>query len=596
MRNRRDRARRGRIIARRAARTSLLTEDVERGIVSQELIYTSVPRGLKPGSNGFCTVACTRGMSANLVQQLESLSGYRHIYPPQDPQARLNPIAFSHLVIAVAGRNWHVLSRICDAGLDYTQRTNKFAHHVVLDAAETPAGGPAWLLAGSGFMRSTWEGEPCNFPSGPAIPAGQSPPRVCRAWQQLTGDAGWGGVLAETVAGPVGRQAVLVFPPGTDMLTLLAESLALLPAELRWRVTFSTYFTKLPPGIACQWRCVADGTPEAAAARRGPPTALVIDLCRPLGPAAGGTYVEAARTGRMPRAVPATAAGPAEIGLDLAFRTDAQARREGTGLPSPADAGAGEYPVSSSRATAVARPPAYREFRPRAKQPRRWPWLFAIAALLLIVVGGGVAVWLAQGGRKQLSNNAPAPPAKPQPQRKPETTKADQAKANPSGRLGGQRRSTGEGNVIPTERATAKPSQAAAQSKEKAATTIPRHPPTPKATPERARDCGTTKGPGGGQGTPPPPDPAPTPPRQESQLPESIYIPKLEPSNKLGGDVPDEKLIRKIPQGYKITPKINLIGGDCVLSDGRKFTVRSPEANMWTLQLEDSRSAGGLNR
>ena len=325
MRNRRDRARRGRIIARRAARTSLLTEDVERGIVSQELIYTSVPRGLKPGSNGFCTVACTRGMSANLVQQLESLSGYRHIYPPQDPQARLNPIAFSHLVIAVAGRNWHVLSRICDAGLDYTQRTNKFAHHVVLDAAETPAGGPAWLLAGSGFMRSTWEGEPCNFPSGPAIPAGQSPPRVCRAWQQLTGDAGWGGVLAETVAGPVGRQAVLVFPPGTDMLTLLAESLALLPAELRWRVTFSTYFTKLPPGIACQWRCVADGTPEAAAARRGPPTALVIDLCRPLGPAAGGTYVEAARTGRMPRAVPATAAGPAEIGLDLAFRTDAPA-------------------------------------------------------------------------------------------------------------------------------------------------------------------------------------------------------------------------------------------------------------------------------
>ena len=80
------------------------------------------------------------------------------------------------------------------------------------------------------------------------MPSSESKPRVCRTWQQLTGDAGWGGVLAETAAGPSSRQAVLVFQPGMDMLPLLAESLALLPAELRWRVSFSTYFTKLPPG------------------------------------------------------------------------------------------------------------------------------------------------------------------------------------------------------------------------------------------------------------------------------------------------------------------------------------------------------------
>ena len=54
--------------------------------MSQELIYTSAPRGLKPGSQGFCTVAYSRGMSANLMQQLESLSGYRQILSATGPQ------------------------------------------------------------------------------------------------------------------------------------------------------------------------------------------------------------------------------------------------------------------------------------------------------------------------------------------------------------------------------------------------------------------------------------------------------------------------------------------------------------------------------
>ena len=110
--------------------------------MSQELIYTSAPRGLKPGSQGFCTVVSTQGISASLAQRLEALSGYRHVFPPPDPNARLNPVLFSHLVFSVAGRRCHVLSRVCDAGLDHTQRTNKFAHHVVLDPAEARAGRP----------------------------------------------------------------------------------------------------------------------------------------------------------------------------------------------------------------------------------------------------------------------------------------------------------------------------------------------------------------------------------------------------------------------------------------------------------------------
>lgn len=269
--------------------------------MSQELIYTSAPRGLKPGSHGFCTVVNTQGITASLTQRLEALSGYRHVFSPPDPNVCLNPVLFSHLVFSLAGRRCNVLSRVCDAGLDHTQRTNKFAHHVVLDPRELVPGGPAWLLAAPGFMQSTWDGNPQVLPAGRQPPAGNSPAAICRAWQQITGDAGWGGVLAETASPGVHRVAVIIFRPGVDPLPLLAESLALLPPEIRWGVSFCTYFSKLPPGLECQWRCVLEGTPEAAASQRlrG---ALVIDLGNIPGAAPDSPLVQAARTGVNPLA------------------------------------------------------------------------------------------------------------------------------------------------------------------------------------------------------------------------------------------------------------------------------------------------------
>ena len=58
-----------------------------------ELIFTSVPRGLKPGSRGFATVAYTQGMPANCVQTCEGISGYTHVFSPQDPMYAKNPVA-----------------------------------------------------------------------------------------------------------------------------------------------------------------------------------------------------------------------------------------------------------------------------------------------------------------------------------------------------------------------------------------------------------------------------------------------------------------------------------------------------------------------
>ncbi|MBY0526258.1 MAG: hypothetical protein K2R98_22890 [Gemmataceae bacterium] len=279
--------------------------------MSHELFYTSAPKGLQPGTRGFCTVASTAGMPAPLVEKIESLSGYRPLFPPLDAKAALNPVVHSHLRIALGSKTYTVLSRICPAGLDYSERTNKFAHHVILESHELPAGGPGWLLRLPGFMETQWDGQVRTLPSGRTPPQGDAPPGVCKAWQKLTGDAGWAGVLAEAADRDSNQQAFLLFEPGMDLLPLLAEALQLLPSEKRWQVTFSTYSTSLPQGLPCNWRGLPRSSPEAANVRRLP-GALVIDLADCRQRAAGGPLVDLARTGRaservaVPR-VPASA-------------------------------------------------------------------------------------------------------------------------------------------------------------------------------------------------------------------------------------------------------------------------------------------------
>lgn len=264
--------------------------------MSQEILYTSAPQGLKPGSRGFCTVISTDGMAGNLAERLESLSGYRHAYRMHDPNAQRNPVNFAHVILTVGGSRFHVLSRIADYGQDYTGRSNKIAHHVALSGNELRECGPAALLALDGFSRTDWDGELRVCPGGPAIPDIPDSPGICTSWQQAAGDAGWAGVLAESALGG-SRPMSVIFPPGTDTLALVTEAMRLLPPEKRWQVTFSTYFTKLPAGVNCHWRFLLDGTQEAAAIRRNPHAPL-IDLSEIPERPAGGELVEAARSGR----------------------------------------------------------------------------------------------------------------------------------------------------------------------------------------------------------------------------------------------------------------------------------------------------------
>jgi len=262
--------------------------------MNAELLYTSAPAGLKQGSRGFCTVVSTAGMPINLASKLESLSGYRHVYPSGTPSANKNPVGFSHLRFSLGGRMVSVISRISDYGLDYSQRTNKLAHHIVVDAPMPPSG-PAALLLQSGLMRDAWDGRCATVPP-PALPIMEVPPRVCSEWESMTGDAGWGGVVANTWLRPQPKPLFIVFSEdqAPRLLSLIAESIALLPVRQRWQATFGTYVTNLPPDVDCKVRCVIAGSEEARmASARG----TVINLTAPIGPAVDSDATRAARDG-----------------------------------------------------------------------------------------------------------------------------------------------------------------------------------------------------------------------------------------------------------------------------------------------------------
>lgn len=276
-----------------------------------ELVYTSVPAGLKRGTYGFCTVACTQNIPAIIASTLENLSGYRHLFPAGSPQ---NPVIYSHLTLSLGGLPAHLLSRIADAGLDYTQRTNKLAHHVVLQDSidEPPAAGPAALFSKPGMFLTQWNQEPAYIPHEKQIPHFDESPGICRNWGSAAGDPGWGGVLAGSLI--LKRPVCVIYKPGTDLFPLFRESVALLPHHLRWDATFTTFFTKLPPGTKCLWKGIIAGSTEEAQSR-AIPNAIFINLTTPL--KAGDIEKWSAADSEVARLIETARTGTAFAGISL---------------------------------------------------------------------------------------------------------------------------------------------------------------------------------------------------------------------------------------------------------------------------------------
>jgi hypothetical protein len=120
----------------------------------RQLIYTSVPRGLTPGQSGYCTVARSHDLRDALIPRIEKISYYT-------PEPNHPPTICAHRILDVRGAKFHVLSRILDAGHDFTRRRCFLAHHLIFEPAEisTTATPAEIFLRWKGWI-DQWPGDP----------------------------------------------------------------------------------------------------------------------------------------------------------------------------------------------------------------------------------------------------------------------------------------------------------------------------------------------------------------------------------------------------------------------------------------------------
>jgi len=199
--------------------------------------------------------------------QLEKLSYYQHLSLTGGQE---RPI-YCCRVLDLRGSRYHVLTRIQDAGLDFTGRTNFLAHHLVFAPEEIRqfASPPILLESWPGWV-SAWNTEPTLFENEEWSTLASLPHAAMPAanWQQLTGDAVNGFGLLEARAGLAFHAHDLA---DAQVLALFAESLELL--ELRdprhdfrataWQYTFTTSLQEQDNPADFRWRCLHSDNPAA---------------------------------------------------------------------------------------------------------------------------------------------------------------------------------------------------------------------------------------------------------------------------------------------------------------------------------------------
>jgi hypothetical protein len=166
-----------------------------------------------------------------LAQLLESV-GTPHELPEGE--------TFTFRTLEAGDRHWFVLSRFVARGLDYTQRDNRLAHHLIFTAEE------AALLAPPAALAARWKDWLAEWTGAPAWLEGETRPLALEpatplspavTWRETTGTgakAAW--LIDATGAVPVGLRNP---PANATLLRLFAESSALI-GKAAWHATFTT--------------------------------------------------------------------------------------------------------------------------------------------------------------------------------------------------------------------------------------------------------------------------------------------------------------------------------------------------------------------
>lgn len=209
--------------------------------MSLQYIHTSARRGLEPGKSGFCCVARNRELPVDLGKELERLSRYEHI------AGKSNPVILRHLKISIRSGDYHILSRLSDAGADYSKRNNHIAHHLVFTDSEVISlPDPATILLFWKGWRNQWN----------------EPPRVLVERDQFTiqdlntKSIAKNPVFESQIDNGHPRDAAFTIEEGQEFELALhfRNELLSLPTSLRWDIPFTNFILTSDQPTRFTWR------------------------------------------------------------------------------------------------------------------------------------------------------------------------------------------------------------------------------------------------------------------------------------------------------------------------------------------------------
>ena len=201
--------------------------------------------------------------------RLEQLSYYHHLSLTSAGQ---RPI-FAYRIVDIRGSRFHVLTRLQDAGLDFTGRSNFTAHHLVFAPEEIPQlPAPSVILRDWSGWLGTWTKDPqllSNESWGNLGLLAEVVSVPSRTWERLTGDAANGYALLEA------KNGIAINADGIDetqILSLISESVQLLEVRdsnkdrrgAAWQYTFTTSTQEQDTSPDFRWRFLHSDNPAFA--------------------------------------------------------------------------------------------------------------------------------------------------------------------------------------------------------------------------------------------------------------------------------------------------------------------------------------------
>jgi hypothetical protein len=214
----------------------------------KQLVFTSTPIGLEPGRSGYCTVARSQDLSKKEISEIERLSVLDYSISKSSP-----PKIYSFRIVQTKSSFFYLLSRIKSCGIDYSNRTNYIAHHLIIDPESiNNLHSPSEIFQFWEGWKDNWE-EPPKYLHDDLLselselnPENQS---SCNSWQIWTGDS-------KNSKIPLKGYSIFRTQKNEEdkLINLFSESCSSLDQkENSWNYTFTTFLQPTDDSVDFIW-------------------------------------------------------------------------------------------------------------------------------------------------------------------------------------------------------------------------------------------------------------------------------------------------------------------------------------------------------